>query len=38
MKELLTIIEEMRRTGLISDYALGGATALIYYFEPFTTV
>jgi hypothetical protein len=38
MKELLTVIEEMRRTGLISDYALGGATALIYYFEPFTTV
>jgi hypothetical protein len=38
MKELLAIIEEMRRTGLISDYALGGATALIYYFEPFTTV
>jgi hypothetical protein len=28
----------MKRAGLIVDYALGGATALIHYFEPFQTV
>jgi hypothetical protein len=37
MTELLRLLEEMKRSGLISDYAIGGATALIHYFEPFQT-
>jgi hypothetical protein len=38
MNELLECLEQMQRNGLISDYAIGGATALIFYFEPFQTV
>ena len=38
MRELLRLLEEMKKEGLVANYALGGATALIYYFEPFQTV
>ena len=37
MKKLLELLKAMRDRGLISEYALGGATALIYYFEPIQT-
>lgn len=38
MHELLKLLEEMHKSGLIDNYAIGGATALIHYFEPFQTV
>ena len=37
MEKLIQYLNEMVKLGLISGYALGGATALIYYFEPFQT-
>ena len=37
MKTLILYLLELKSRGLISNYALGGATALIYYFEPFQT-
>ena len=37
MKTLIQYLIEMKKLGLISDYAIGGATALIYYFEPIQT-
>lgn len=37
MNELLNLLKEMQGCGLIDQYAIGGATALVYYFEPFQT-
>jgi len=37
MKTLFLYLKEMQSMGLISSYALGGATALVYYFEPVQT-
>jgi hypothetical protein len=37
VKTLILYLIEMKRLGLIADYAIGGATALIYYFEPMQT-
>jgi len=37
MKQLLELLNEMIDKGLIGSYALGGATALIHYFEPIQT-
>ena len=37
MKQLLVLLNEMLQNGLIGNYALGGATALIHYFEPIQT-
>lgn len=37
MKEIISYLNEMREKGLIEDYTIGGATALIYYYEPFQT-
>ncbi len=37
MEELIKHLKELMKRGLIHSYALGGATALIYYFEPVQT-
>jgi hypothetical protein len=37
MKKLVLLLEKMILDGLISGYSIGGATALIYYFEPVQT-
>lgn len=37
MKELLLLLNKMIDQGVIKQYAIGGATALIHYFEPFQT-
>ncbi len=37
MNDLIVLLNEMKARGLIGDYAIGGATGLIYYFEPIQT-
>ena len=37
MKETLKIINRMVKSGVIEEYAIGGAIAAIYYLEPFDT-
>jgi hypothetical protein len=37
MKETLKLLNRMVRDGVISQYAIGGAVAAIYYLEPFDT-
>jgi len=37
LADVLQAANELVSTGLIKDYALGGALAAIYYSEPFTT-
>ena len=37
MKTLLRYLAEMKQLGIIADYAIGGATVLIYYSEPVQT-
>jgi hypothetical protein len=37
LAEVLRAANDLVATGLIEDYALGGALAAIYYVEPFTT-
>ncbi|MBA2647873.1 MAG: hypothetical protein H0U81_13830 [Pyrinomonadaceae bacterium] len=37
MKETLRVINRMVVDGIISQYAIGGAVAAIYYLEPFDT-
>src|SRR5256885_6051191 len=37
MREILKIINQMVKDGVIEDYAIGGAIAAIYYLEPFDT-
>lgn len=37
MKETLRLLNQMVKAGVVSDYAIGGAVAAIYYLEPFDT-
>jgi hypothetical protein len=37
MRETLKIINQMVKSGVIEEYAIGGAVAAIYYLEPFDT-
>jgi len=37
MRETLKIINELKVTGLIDDYAIGGGIAALFYIEPFLT-
>ncbi len=37
MKETLRVLNQMVKAGVVSDYAIGGAVAAIYYLEPFDT-
>lgn len=37
MDKTIKIINELKRKGLIEDYAIGGGIATIYYTEPFFT-
>lgn len=37
MKSVITYLNEMKEQKIIEEYAIGGATALIYYFEPVQT-
>lgn len=37
MHDLILYLNEMKAKGLVGEYAIGGATALIYYFEPIQT-
>ena len=37
MEKTIKIINELKRKGLIKDYAIGGGIATIYYTEPFFT-
>jgi hypothetical protein len=37
MHTLIKLLNEMKAKGIISDYAIGGATALVYYLEPIET-
>ncbi|MCC6445520.1 MAG: hypothetical protein IT210_18945 [Armatimonadetes bacterium] len=37
MKKAISLLNEMKSEGVIEDYAIGGATGLVYYFEPIQT-
>ncbi|MBE0433871.1 hypothetical protein IBX73_10465 [candidate division WOR-3 bacterium] len=37
MKETLKVINKLRKQGVITDYAIGGGIAAIYYIEPILT-
>lgn len=37
MKQIIHLLNKMKKEGVIKNYAIGGATALIYYFEPIQT-
>ena len=37
MRETLKVINEMKEKGLITDYAIGGGIAALFYIEPFLT-
>lgn len=37
MREIIKIINQMVKDGVIEEYAIGGAVAAIYYLEPFDT-
>jgi len=37
MRETLKIINELKVTGLIDEYAIGGGIAALFYIEPFLT-
>jgi hypothetical protein len=37
MKETLKVINELKKKGLIIDYAIGGGIAALFYIEPFLT-
>ena len=34
MKRVVQILDEMVKDGVIEDYVIGGATALLYFSEP----
>jgi len=38
MKETLAAIEQMKRDGVIEDYAIGGAVGATFYLEPMATM
>lgn len=35
--EVFRVLEDMRRTRIVADYAIGGATAVLFYAEPTRT-
>ena len=37
MEKTLTVLNELERSGIIERYAIGGATALLFYMEPTLT-
>jgi predicted nucleotidyltransferase len=37
MQNIIKLLNEMKEKKIIEEYAIGGATALIYYFEPIQT-
>ena len=37
MKKTLAVINELKKQGIIEDYAIGGGIAAIYYIEPILT-
>ncbi len=37
MKETIKIINELKKKGLIENYAIGGGIAAIFYIEPILT-
>jgi len=37
MKETLKVVNELKEKGLITDYAIGGGIAALFYIEPFLT-
>jgi hypothetical protein len=37
MKETFEVIEQMKRDGVIEEYAIAGAVGAIFYIEPFNT-
>lgn len=37
MRETLKVINELKEKGLITDYAIGGGIAALFYIEPFLT-
>jgi len=38
MKEALLAIEELRESGIVGGYAIGGAVGATYYLEPVATL
>jgi hypothetical protein len=38
MREVLGVLEEMKRAGIIEKYAIGGAFAAILHYEPISTI
>jgi predicted nucleotidyltransferase len=37
MKDTLKVVNELKEKGLITDYAIGGGIATLFYIEPFLT-
>ncbi len=37
MKKILEILNELKKKGLVEDYAIGGGVATIFYTEPVFT-
>lgn len=37
MKKTLKVINELKKKGLVADYAIGGGIAALFYIEPFLT-
>ena len=37
MKKALKVVNELKKKGLINDYAIGGGIATVFYVEPFLT-
>jgi hypothetical protein len=37
LKDVFRVLEQMRETGVVTNYAIGGATAVLFYAEPTRT-
>ena len=37
LKDVFRVLEQMRDSGVVTDYAIGGATAVLFYAEPTRT-
>lgn len=37
MEQVIQVLNRMRDDGVVSDYAIGGGIAAIYYLEPYQT-
>jgi hypothetical protein len=37
LKDVFSVLEQMRTEGVVTDYAIGGATAVLFYAEPTRT-